>query len=316
MMAGMAIIAVDKPLGPTSHDIVARARKLLGTRRVGHAGTLDPLASGVLLLLTEQHTKLSAHLTASDKTYLAWISFGGSTPTLDAEGPLKPASAPPPDAEQIAAALPGFTQLTSQVPPLYSAIKRGGMKGYEAARAGRDLDLPARPAGYHSVELLAFADSPALLPTTFNRSADGWSPAATGRTFELPPLLADLPTALIRLQVKAGTYVRAFARDLGEATGCPAFLSGLVRTAAGRIDLSDTISSDSVADADTLDPLHLLPWPERRLDREEARRVRLGQRLATDFTGRVVLTDPDGQLVAIAEAQEGRMKLLNVWPAA
>lgn len=315
MMADMAIIAVDKPIGPTSHDIVARARRQLATRRVGHAGTLDPLASGVLVLLTELHTKLSPFLTASDKTYLAWVTFGATTPTLDAEGPLEPFSGPLPDLQQIQAALPAFLQLTSQLPPAFSAIKLGGVKGYEAARQGRDLDLPPRPARYHGIELLDFATAPALLPTRFNAAASGWQPAPQGRTIELPPVLAELPTALLRVTVAAGTYIRAFARDLGAALGSAAFLSGLVRTGAGRVDLSATVPADQLAGAAPLDPLQLLPWPQLELPWELARRVRLGQRLKPEFSGRTVLHDPDGQLVAIAEESDGRMKLLGVWPA-
>jgi tRNA pseudouridine55 synthase len=316
MMADMAIIAVDKPIGPTSHDIVAGARRQLATRRVGHAGTLDPLASGVLLLLSGQHTKLSPFLTASDKTYLAWITFGATTATLDAEGPLEPFSGPLPDLQQITAALPAFLQLTSQLPPAFSAIKLDGVKGYEAARKGRDLELPVRPARYHDIELLGFAAAPALLPATFSEAGSGWQPSPQGRSFELPPVLAELPTALLRVTVAAGTYIRAFARDLGAAVGSAAFLSGLVRTAAGRVDLSMTVPADQLAAAASLDPLQLLPWPKLELPWELARRVRQGQRLRPDFTGRAVLHDPDGQLVAIAEEADGRMKLLGVWPAA
>jgi tRNA pseudouridine55 synthase len=315
-MAFMAIFAVDKPIGPTSHDIVAQARRRLGTRKVGHAGTLDPLASGVLLLLTESHTKLSPFLTASDKTYLAWVSFGATTATLDAEGPLEPFAGPVPDEAAIRAALPAFLQLTSQVPPAFSAIKRGGVKSYAAARQGVDLELPARPAGYHRIDLLGFAASAARLPARFSNAAgQGWQPDERGRAFERPAELAELPTALLRVSVAAGTYIRAFARDLGAAVGSAAFLSGLVRTGAGRADLADAIPVDKLGDSPSLDPLQLLPWPSLGLTWELAQRVRQGQRLRPEFTGRAVLHDPAGQLVAIAEEQDGRMKLLGVWPA-
>lgn len=316
------LIAVDKPVGPTSHDIVAAARRQLGTRRVGHAGTLDPLASGVLLLLSDVHTRLSSFLTASNKSYLAWVSFGGSTPTLDAEGPFVPGPGVPDAdglAERITDLLPGFLALTEQVPPSYSAVKQAGVKGYEAARRGESLEHPPRPAGYRSITLLATADSPEALPRRFSRAADGrWLPDPQGREFTLPAELVSVPGALLSLEVQAGTYIRSFARDLGEQLGCGAFLSGLVRTAAGRLSLDDTVPADALAGAAGLDPLDVLPFPGVQLSEEEANRIRLGQRLPVTFSGTVALLAPDGSLAAIAEATEdsgGRMKLLAVFPA-
>ena len=205
----MAVFIVDKPLGVTSHDVVARARKLLKTKRVGHAGTLDPLATGVLVVLTEDATKLSPFLTASDKTYLAWVSFGVGTPTLDAEGPISErGDASHLTLEEIRGVLPPFLELTEQLPPQYSAIKKGGVKGYEAARKGEDLELPSRPAGYKSIELLDFAETRDALPQTFSYEQRGWRPSDEGRAFDLPEPLATLPTALLSVEVQAGTYIR------------------------------------------------------------------------------------------------------------
>jgi tRNA pseudouridine55 synthase len=131
------VFAVDKPLGPTSHDVVARARRLLGTRRVGHAGTLDPLATGVMVVLSEEATKLSPFLTASEKGYLAWVALGVGTPTLDAEGPVEAvADASHLDAEAVRAALRPFLELREQVPPAHSAVQQGGVRAYAAARGG------------------------------------------------------------------------------------------------------------------------------------------------------------------------------------
>lgn len=297
--------------------MVAAGRRQLGTRKVGHAGTLDPLASGVLLLLTEEHTRLSNFLTSSHKSYLAWVSFGASTPTLDAEGPLVSGSVPA--NVELAGLLEEqfghFLALSEQVPPGYSAVKRGGVKGYEAARKGADLELPARPAGYVSIELLAVADSLAGLPATFAASAPGvYGPAAAGRSFTLPPELAPLPTALIRLTVRAGTYVRAFARDLGERLGSSAFLSGLVRTSSGRVNLEQCVALDRLSEAPGLDPLEALQQQVVRLNESEAARVRQGQRLPAEFEGQAALVDPQGNLAAMAEVRDGRMKLLAVFP--
>lgn len=315
----MAVIPVMKPLGPTSHDVVAAARRQLGTRKVGHAGTLDPLATGVLVILADEHTRLSPYLTGGDKTYLAWVTFGATTPTLDAEGPLLPGAAAAPAARDLERDIPGlargFLDLRIQVPPAYSAVRRQGVRGYEAARRGEEPDLPARPAGYREIELLAVAAAPADLPVRFARDDDGeWRPSAAGRTFERPPDLARLPTALLRLRVTAGTYVRAFARDLGEQTGTGAFLSGLVRTRSGSLDLSDTVPLDALADAPGVDPVAALGLERVELPWELAARVRQGQRLRPDFVGRAALVDPDGGLVAVAEESGGRMTLLAVWP--
>jgi len=310
----MPVFIVDKPLGLTSHDVVARARKLLQTRRVGHAGTLDPLATGVLVVLTEEATKLSPFLTASEKRYLAWVSFGAGTPTLDAEGPVsETADASQLTQEQIEAALPPFLKLTEQVPPQYSAIKRGGVKGYEAARRGEGLELPARPAGYLEVHLLDFATSRDALPERFSPTSQGWRPDETGRSFSLPSPLGTFPTALFDLRVKAGTYIRAFARDLGAALGVPAHLSGLVRTHSGRAELGDALPLETLPDAEGLTMADALPHPLVELTDDEVRRVRQGQRLSLEVHGRVGLIDSSRTLVAVVEAQGARTNLLRVW---
>ncbi|ADI15606.1 tRNA pseudouridine(55) synthase TruB [Truepera radiovictrix] len=300
----MPVYIVDKPLGLTSHDVVAHARKALRTRQVGHAGTLDPLATGVLVLLTHEATKLSPFLSGSDKAYLAWVAFGASTPTLDTEGPIsETGDASQLTAERVAAALPPFLALTEQRPPQYSAVKRGGVKGYEAARRGEALELGARPAGYRRLELLGFAPTRDALPSPV--------PAT------LPEPLGALPTALLKLEVRAGTYVRAFARDLGAALGVPAHLAGLVRTRAGRFSLADALPLTALGEAAGRPLADALPYPLLTLSQQEALRVRQGQppalREALDVGARVGLVDPEGQLVAVAERQEGRLKLLRVW---
>lgn len=279
---------------------------------MGHAGTLDPLASGVLVLLTEEHTRLSTFLTASHKTYLAWVSFGATTRTLDAEGPLEgEAAAPETDglAEIIRNTFRGFLELSEQVPPSFSAVRQAGIRGYEAARRGEAREMPARAAGYRDIRLLALADGLAGLPQRFVADASGqWQPSEQGRNFTLPAELAQLPTAVFSIQVQAGTYIRSFARDLGEQLGCGAFLSGLVRTAAGRITLDDTVPADELAAAEGLDPLSVLPFPAVHLTAAEAARVRQGQRLRPEFEGTAALVDENGRLAAVARNEDGRMK--------
>ncbi|MEX2541512.1 MAG: tRNA pseudouridine(55) synthase TruB [Trueperaceae bacterium] len=310
----MPVYVVDKPLHATSHDVVAQARRLLGTRRVGHGGTLDPLASGVLALLVDDGTKLSPFLTDSRKRYVAWVSFGATTATLDAEGPLLAGpSGKDVDGESIERALPDFLALSEQVPPQYSAVKRQGVKGYEAARKGERLDLPARPAGYHRIDLLAFAAERDALPDRVAFSHDRWLPHRQGRAVPLPDPLGVFPTALISLEVRAGTYVRSFARDLGEAVGAPAFLSGLLRTGAGPLDLAMAVPPSRMLESSPVAAADALSYPRITLDSQQVGRVRQGQRLPVRLNGRTALVDGGGDLVAVAEIKDGRMTFLRVW---
>lgn len=317
----MRVFVVDKPLGLTSHDVVARARRALATKRVGHAGTLDPLATGVLVVLAGEATKLAPFLSGAEKRYLAWVAFGVGTPTLDAEGPIEHQA----DASQLTpaaveAALAPFLTLRTQRPPAFSAVQQQGERAYAAARRGEELDLPPRPARYHALELLAWRDAGAPQASALQRTATGWEARfgvpegdTAARPLSLPPLLAPAPIALLRVSVAAGTYVRALARDLGAALGVPAHLAGLVRTGAGRADLTQAVALERLADGDALDPLALLPQPHVVLDERAARDVRDGKRPEVDWTGQAVLTDERGALVAIAEAVEGRAVTLRVW---
>ncbi len=301
----MPVFIVDKPLNLTSHDVVARARRLLGTRAVGHAGTLDPLATGVLVILSDEATKLSPFLTASGKRYLAWVSFGAGTPTLDAEGPVsETGNASRLSSASIEAALPPFLSLTEQLPPQYSAVKRSGVKSYEAARKGETLKLEPRPAGYKSVELLGF-----------ERSRDALTLPNLPYQPDLPPTLGDFPTALFDVSVQAGTYIRAFARDLGAALGVPAHLAGLVRTESGRFGLEGAITLDDLPDATGLPLANALPYPLIELDAAQVAKVRQGQRLSSAGLneGRLGLIDETRTLVAVAEVEAERMTLLRVW---
>jgi tRNA pseudouridine55 synthase len=311
----MSVYIVDKPLGITSHDVVSKTRKLLKTRAVGHAGTLDPLATGVLVILTEEATKLSPFLTESDKHYLAWVTLGIGTPTLDAEGPIETtANASHITKDMIEKILPNFLELTEQLPPQYSAIKKAGVKGYEAARKGETLDLPPRPVAYHHIELLEFTPSRNELPTSFGLTSEGtWAAKARGITFPLPPLLQDSPTALVYLSVKAGTYIRAFARDLGEALGVPAHLSGLVRTRAGKSGLEQAIKLEDITNHQGLSMTEVLPYPLITLTDDEVSRVRQGQRLTANCEARAGLVTSSNELVAVAENLNGKMSLLRVW---
>lgn len=312
----MPVFLVDKPLGLTSHDVVAEARRRLRTRRVGHGGTLDPLASGLLVLLVDDATRLSPYVSGGEKAYLAWVAFGAGTPTLDAEGPIERRADPTDlDAAAVAGALHPFLALTEQRPPAFSAVKRGGVRSYERARAGEAEELPPRPAGYVELELLAFAPTRDALPHAFAPDdARRWRPSAGGRAFPLPPTLLELPTALVRARVRSGTYLRSLARDLGDAVGLPAHLAGLVRTRSGALGLEEAVALDDLADATPVAAVEALSLPRVVLDAEAAARVRQGQRPSLPGDGELALVTAAGGLVAIARVEQGRTVGLRVWP--
>lgn len=202
------VLIVDKPRGPTSHDVVARVRRVLGTRAVGHAGTLDPMATGVLVVLVGEAAKLSAYLTADDKRYDATVRLGVETHTLDAEGEVT-ATAPVGaiGADEVVRALAAFGGETQQLAPVVSAIKRDGVALHKRARRGEDVEAPVRTVVLRSAELLGV---------------------------DIVGVGAEPVTELhLRLHVGKGFYVRSLARDLARALGTVGHLSALRRTASG-----------------------------------------------------------------------------------
>lgn len=204
------VLVVDKPVGPTSHDIVAQARRLYATRSVGHAGTLDPAASGVLVLMFGEAKKLSNYLTAQSKAYVAEVCFGRSTDSLDATGITLQEQALPshwPPMKDLEAALAVERARTHQLPPQVSAIKLAGRPAHRRVRAGEVVALEPRPVQVEELELLGLTGS----------------------------------SARFALSVSKGYYVRAFARDLGESLGAPAHLSALRRTRSGSWGLTDAV---------------------------------------------------------------------------
>lgn len=307
----MALYAVNKPLGRTSHDVVDMARKALGTRRVGHTGTLDPLATGVLILAVNASTKLVPFLSAEDKEYLAWVSFGATTETLDAEGSILEQTPKRPTQREIEASLPGFLEVTQQTPPAYSAVKVGGVKAYEAARKGQTLELEPRSVKYLEASLLAY--DPVPTAQRIAPSPAGWQLAERGRKVELPKAVGGFPTAVIRLVVGSGTYVRAFARDLGESLGSKAFLSGLVRTRVGKIDLETAQDLDQLDAKRKLDELEALSCPSVELSHAEAKRVLEGVPLPIPAKGLVALVDAKHHLIAVAEGDGFKLRIKRVF---
>ena len=298
------LIAVDKPQGCTSHDVVARVRRALGERRVGHAGTLDPAATGVMILGIGQATRLLGKLTLDTKSYVARIAFGAETSTDDAEGEVireEPVPEELLDERFARAALERFRGDSLQVPPSFSAISVNGVRAYKAARAGESVELAARPVTVHSAELLEAG------------SVDGrtvWTVAFT---------------------VSKGTYIRALARDIGRAVGSAAHLEGLRRTASGSVGLArccalEGLSPEKVAES-MLDPVSCLGVPRIDLSREFLDDIRCGRAIprrrvacalgadsSEEGVGGPVALVVDGALAALALATPDRILMKDVFP--
>src|SRR6188768_3234492 len=211
------ILVVDKPIGPTSHDIVGLVRRLAATKRVGHGGTLDPFASGVLPVFLGKGTRVVEFHLADRKAYRATVCFGASSTTDDLEGEMTPADGAAPTRAAVEAALASFTGPILQRPPAFSAIKVAGRRAYAMARAGETVELAERAVTIHALDLVTWDDTE-----------------------------PDRPIAILDVACSAGTYIRALARDLGTALGGAAYLGALRRTGAGSFGEADTIALDAV----------------------------------------------------------------------
>ncbi|GGJ19884.1 tRNA pseudouridine(55) synthase TruB [Deinococcus roseus] len=309
----MPIYAVDKPLNFTSHDVVARSRKLLKTRKIGHTGTLDPLATGVLVLCVEDSTKLVQFMEADSKDYLAFIAVGAATLTLDAEGPItEKTPSPLPNPKKIQEVLKGFLGPQQQIPPQFSAIQVGGVRAYDIARQGGSIELPARSITLHELTLLGISSTQDMQHLRFGPAEKGWSITESGQAFPFPEQLGDFPVLVVRCSVSSGSYIRALARDVGLALDMPAHLAGLVRTRAGKYHLQDCVSLEQLPEATGYSELTALDFPVLEVDAELAKRLRSGQKIRHDQEGRFVVLH-ENELVAVAEVTEGVLRVLRVW---
>jgi len=211
------VLVVAKPAGPTSHDVVALVRRLAATRRIGHGGTLDPFASGVLPLFLGGATRLVEYHLGDDKAYRATVCFGASSTTDDLDGELTPAAGPAPTRDAVEAALRTFVGPQSQQPPAYSAIQVAGRRAYAMARAGETVRLAPRHVDIRRLDLIEW---------------DATDP--------------DRPIAILDVTCSAGTYVRALARDLGARVGSAAYLGALSRTGSGPFTLDGAHALEEV----------------------------------------------------------------------
>lgn len=276
------VLVVDKPVGLTSHDVVQIIRRGTGIRRAGHTGTLDPRASGVLVVLIGPAVRLSEYVSASDKRYQATIRLGSSTDTFDAEGRIT-SSAPVGNVteEQFEEILDQYVGEIEQVPPPFSAIKVGGRKAYEMAREGEEVNLEPRVIQVYSLELLEW----------------------------------DSPEAVVDVFCSSGTYVRSLANDLGNALGVGAHLVGLRRTKSGRFTLRDAVPLRRLQESFTAGDWYryLIPaaealaeWPMVELDADQVELIRHGHRVLAEpgSKGWARGVSEQGDLVALLEVNE------------
>jgi tRNA pseudouridine55 synthase len=279
------VLVVDKPIGLTSHDVVQIIRRGTGIRRAGHTGTLDPRASGVLVILIGPAVRLSEYVSASDKRYQATIRLGTSTDTYDSEGTVtstaSTASIEDVSEEQFNEILQTFVGEIEQVPPPYSAVKVKGRKAYDMAREGEEVDLAPRIINVYSLDILE------------------WAP----------------PEAVVDVYCSSGTYVRSLANDLGKSLGTGAYLVGLRRTKSGRFTLRDAVPLRRLQEAFDAGNWYrfLIPaaealadWPMIELDADQVELVRHGHRVPAEAgqTGWARGVSTQGDLVALMEVDE------------
>lgn len=289
---GDGILPLDKPEGPTSHDVVADVRRILDVRRVGHTGTLDPFASGLLLMCVGRATRLAEYLHALPKDYVAEARLGQVTSTLDPEGEVvreDPGWADL-DEDGVRGALQHLLGPQKQRPPSYSAKKVGGERAYQRVRRGETVELPPVPVEVHELELMEM----------------------------------DLPLIRFRVRCSTGTYVRALARDLGEHLGVGAHLTALRRTAIGDFQVDEAPEPEGLARPGVLEAAWISPLeavahlPRVEVDEEEARRLTSGQSLAV-APGAALELGPTavvagGELLAVAEPERGQLRPRKVFP--
>ena len=277
------LVVVDKPGGMTSHDVVSRVRRLAGTRKVGHAGTLDPMATGVLVLGVNRATRMLGHLILTDKRYAATVRLGVTTTTDDAEGDvLEERSTDRLTDDAVRGALAALTGEMDQVPSSVSAVKVGGRRAYARVRAGEQVDLPARRITIHDLEVTA----------------------------------VDLPDLEVRVHCSSGTYVRAIARDLGDALGVGGHLTALRRTSVGPFSLDDARTLDELTEHLVMTPIAdaaRASFPALDLDASSAADVRVGRPLDLTLGGTTALFAPDGEFLALYEPAGAGSRALAVF---
>lgn len=281
--APTGILNIDKPLGPTSHDVVRKLRWLLEMKRVGHAGTLDPLASGVLVVASGRATRLLEYVVGQPKVYLAEVRLGQTSSTYDGEGEISPAQPVQLSWAEVEATLSSFRGTIQQIPPMHSAVKKDGQPLYRLARKGEEVERAAREVTVYELEVVSW----------------------------------EAPLLQLRIACSAGTYIRSLAHDLGRALGCGGYLSGLQRTAVGSFTIERAISLDSLTReniANHIQPLDkaVAHLPCLETEQDEAVALANGQRILRrpqdPDTNLVRAYDPDGAFIGIVVANRAQWK--------
>ena len=287
-MSEAGLVIVDKPAGVTSHDVVGKCRRIFATRKVGHAGTLDPMATGVLVVGIERATKILGLLTVSDKSYTATIRLGQTTTTEDADGEmLQAVSASAVTDDAVGSAVAALRGQIAQIPSAVSAIKVGGKRAYQLAREGRTVELAARPVRIDRFEVC-----------DVRRSAD----------------VVDVD---VEVDCSAGTYIRALARDIGETLGVGGHLTVLRRTRVGRFGLGEAHTLDELAEKPalsySLDEACLLTFPRRDLTAQEAESARHGRPLEpAGIDGVYAAVAPGEKVISLLRDERDRAKSVVV----
>jgi tRNA pseudouridine55 synthase len=291
------VVNINKPSGMTSHDVVLRVRRILGEKRIGHAGTLDPLATGVLVLLVGRATRIAQYIEAGEKEYRAVMRLGTTTDTLDAEGRvLETRTYAPPAREEILRVMRGFTGEILQCPPAYSAVKVAGVASYRLARQGRAKPNKPRPVTVREITLTAYED----------------------------------PLVSLSVRCSKGVYIRSLCADIGDALGPGAHLVSLERTRSGRFTIEQAVTLEALQDVagagnaeSAIMPVDqaLADFPSLSITEDEAGRIAHGGRIprisqdAAVRAGPVRLHDPSGRLAALARFENDVVRPELVFPA-
>ena len=289
-MSESGLVVVDKPGGMTSHDVVSRVRRLAGTRKVGHAGTLDPMATGVLLLGVNRATRLLGHLMLTEKRYAATVRLGATTTTDDAEGEVVDL-APEQSLEaledsRIRAEFASLVGQIEQVPSAVSAIKVDGKRAYQRVREGEQVDLPARSVTIHALDVSEVRRSPGSVDVD------------------------------VEVRCSSGTYIRAIARDVGAALGVGGHLTALRRTAVGAFDVDGASTLEALTERFTMTSLETAArasFDSVDLDARSAADVGFGRPLDLELPGLSALFAPGGEFLALYEPRDGRARAVAVF---
>ncbi|ANU65459.1 tRNA pseudouridine(55) synthase TruB [Turicimonas muris] len=273
------VLMLDKPVGLSSNTALQKARRALNAQKAGHTGTLDPFASGLLPLCFGEATKFSADLLHADKEYVASIKFGETTTTADVEGEIIETRPVDFTEEQLHKALESLTGEIDQIPPMYSALKKDGVRLYELARQGQEIEREPRRVTVYELELLSF----------------------------------NKPEALVRVKCSKGTYVRVLGEDIGKILGCGAHLTALRRTKIADIDISEAVSLQDFEEADIAQRLDMLDPPDRLLSQLEP--IELKEELAVRFLHgqsiRITRSENSEKKVKVYRLSDGKRELLG-----